>query len=618
MAEEKKEKEEEIVIDPTMYDQMMPELMPTDLIDNPMFSVGYQDLAAQDFSHNTTAIDRQIANLGPRRGGVIEKQAAYYRLQGEGKVLETRRTLDLLFKPTIKYLTAKSAQDRAKFEALMAVMPEFDDSKIFGQLSNSEIDIAGEAIKISNSVKRDLKKISRMAPGTKKYNKLRQKIESEQGKLVSYDKINQNLLKMRNMGTNRDEWSEMMTDKERRAWEDIYYSKGHNMKIIDGNVYWVDPAGQGGPGGESATIQSAPHLFLDLSKQSSPKMKNNQAVKDHLTVTASTMQYIEAGGTKSGVAWQFQKNKINSYLDGMDNDAIGSLIWDGLNGGNTQYGGLDTTDFVEELMKHTYGKDLDVSEGDVATFIEEMKSHGLDQVYTNAVGEKMSLKQHFRNHYITYHEGLFDEYKQAQVRTSASSGSSQGGPGQGKKGKKGGKGGQKPSTWKEGKVVPWYQHETWGDSTIFDSLTKMKWTEGVDGPNGQYNIFDYEEEEAEEMLNKAYGGYINGEGEHVYYRSGDIDSWAKDPDSIGTFFFEEAGWSGDYMYVYFKTGPGPNDYEKSMELSLDNHDFLKFGEDTEDDVANAEKLQKRMREMVGSTIVDKDATNYSMGNQKNY
>ena len=72
------------------------------------------------------------------------------------------------------------------------------------------------------------------------------------------------------------------------------------------------------------------------------------------------------------------------------------------------------------------------------------------------------------------------------------------------------------------------------------------------------------------------------------------------------------------MYVYFKTGPGPNDYEKSMELSLDNHDFLKFGEDTEDDVANAEKLQKWMREMVGSTIVDKDATNYSMGNQKNY
>jgi len=563
-------------------------VLPTDIIDNPLFSVDPN--YGVDFSEDTTVLDKQINRLGPKASGIVEKSAAYHRLQGEGRVLDVARSTKLLFGPTIKRLQAKAVHDRAKFEALMSVMPEFDDSKIFGQLHNSEINIADEAVNISNSVRKDLAKISRMAPGTKRYRKLKQKIEKEQGKLVSYDRINQNLLKMRNNGTNRDEWSSMMTEPEKTAWEDIYYGKGDNMRVIDGSIYWIDPNA-----GEGATMETHPNSFIDLSRSSSPKVKNNQAVKQHLEVTASTISFFDQGGTVDGPAWQFQKNKIFSYLDAMDADAYGSLIWDGVDGGNSMYGGMDTTKFLENIIENNYGNNL--GEDEIAAFVQEMKHNGIDHVYKDSTGQQSSLKEQFRKTYLDHQLSMEDE-----VKRSRSSGS-------------GGSGGSGKSIDGSSGVVPYWQAADHGDATVFDSLTESKWVKGKEGPVGKYNIFDYEEEQAVVVLNKTYGGYAEN-GEHVYYNDGEKSDWAKDPNSIGTFFFEESS-VGDYVTAYYKRGPGESDYE-SQEFSVDNHDFLGMGENTEEDVKQAGLLQKWMRDLAKSIDVNKNSKKINMGNKKNY
>ena len=136
--------------------------------------IGEKEVREADLKTDTSDIEERLAQLdAPKKSDIWEKQAAMYRQQGEGAVLRTQRNLTNLFGPTFKVIALKEMQAVAKFNVLKLAMPEFDDSKIFGELGNSEIDIATEAKNISKTVKEDMRKISRMNVNHPDYDELR-------------------------------------------------------------------------------------------------------------------------------------------------------------------------------------------------------------------------------------------------------------------------------------------------------------------------------------------------------------------------------------------------------------------------------------------------------------
>ena len=199
---------------------------------------------------DTSSIDKQIAAVEKPTGkSVWDKQAAYYRQQGEGQVLRNQKDWAALTQPTITLYGERIAASNAKYELLKEQMPEFDSSNIFGEEGPNKIPmpIVGEIKNISKSVKADMRELSRLNINDPRYDELRNKMEKDQQLIVEFDRINQQLIKIRNdkesNGSESDNWSKQMSPEEQRMWQDIYTGNGENIKIIDGKLQWVDPGG---------------------------------------------------------------------------------------------------------------------------------------------------------------------------------------------------------------------------------------------------------------------------------------------------------------------------------------------------------------------------------------
>jgi len=190
------------------------------------------------------AIDDYLSKIEKPTGkSVYDKMAARYRSQGEGAVLRTQKNLTNLFGPTINLIQEREAAAQARFTLLKDKMPEFDDSTIFGAQSGNEMPIVDEIKGISTSVKEDLRMLSRLHPNDERYDEIKKRVQKNQDSIVNFDKINKQLLKMRNAGTDESQWSKGMDETTANMWRDIYTSNGKNIKIVDGKLIWTDTKG---------------------------------------------------------------------------------------------------------------------------------------------------------------------------------------------------------------------------------------------------------------------------------------------------------------------------------------------------------------------------------------
>lgn len=190
------------------------------------------------------AIDDYLSKIEKPTGkSVYDKMAARYRSQGEGAVLRTQKNLTNLFSPTINLIQEREAAAQARFTLLKDKMPEFDDSTIFGAQSGNEMPIVDEIKGVSASVKEDLRMLSRLNPADERYDEIKKRVQKNQDSIVNFDKINKQLLKMRNAGTDESQWSKGMDETTANMWRDIYTSNGKNIKVVDGKLIWTDTKG---------------------------------------------------------------------------------------------------------------------------------------------------------------------------------------------------------------------------------------------------------------------------------------------------------------------------------------------------------------------------------------
>jgi len=332
-----------------------------------------------------SGIDKQIAAVEKPTGkSVFDKQAAYYRQQGEAQVLRNQKDLAALTQPTITLYKERIAASNAKYELLKEQMPEFDTSNIFGEEGPNKVPmpIVGEIKNISKSVKADMRELSRLNINDPRYDELREKMEKDQQLLVEFDKINQQLLKIRNdkqsNGSESDKWSIQMPEEEHEMWHDIYHGNGENIKIIDGKLQWVDP--YSGATRDLSKIGDEPILRSAKAQKESFLMQNfmYNAIQNGANATgndAARSLYNEALGD---VEFMYDKLKIKEQA---------SLLFDSMDEKDTK--SVNTNDFVNSILE----------ENNIT--LNYLIEEGMLESYTDPkTGKKMPLRQMFKNWYL--------------------------------------------------------------------------------------------------------------------------------------------------------------------------------------------------------------------------
>ena len=259
---------------------------------------------------DTTAIDEQIAALEkPASGSVYDKLAARYRSQGEGAVLRTQKNLANLFGPTVNLIQEREAAAQARFTLLKDKLPEFDDSKIFGMQSGNEMPIVAEIERISKTTKEDMRMLSRLNPNDERYDEIKKRIEKNQDAIVAFDEINKKLLEIRNSKDGREDdsqWSRGMDSTTRQMWEDIYASKGENIKIQDGKLVWTDTKGK------------TKYSFEDISDYGPKKDALGGADTDLGLLHIQTMDGNKQGTRSSGF-FNYRLNNVKEIQTALNN-----------------------------------------------------------------------------------------------------------------------------------------------------------------------------------------------------------------------------------------------------------------------------------------------------------
>ena len=334
---------------------------------------------------DTSNIDTQIAAVEKPTGkSVFDKQAAYYRQQGEAQVLRNQKDLAALTQPTITLYKERIAASNAKYELLKDQMKEFDTSNIFGEEGPNKIPmpIVGEIKNISKSVKADMRELSRLNINDPRYDELREKMEKDQQLIVEFDKINQQLIKIRNdkesNGSESDNWSTQMPPEEHAMWQDIYTGNGENIKIIDGKLQWVDP--------DTGEIR-------DLSKiGDEPTLRSAKAQKASFSMLNSMYNAIEKGANATGNAaarslYNEALGDVEFMYDKLKIKEQASLLFDSMDEKDTK--SVNTNDFVNSILEE--------NNITLSYLIEE----GMLESYTDPeTGKKMPLRQMFKNWYL--------------------------------------------------------------------------------------------------------------------------------------------------------------------------------------------------------------------------
>ena len=232
-------------------------LMQSDLFRDTIFETDPFTTVKKPKEIDQSAVQDYISKIEtPTSTDPLSKQAAYYRQKGEADVLRMQTDVESFFMPAINLYNERVAAADAKYQLLKQQMPEFDDSKIFGEQgpNKTAMPVVDEIKNISTSIKADLRELSRLNINDPRYDELRKKVEKDQDLILEFDKINQKLLAIRNdIGTNEDgseiklgnnnekDWSASIPENERRMWMDIYNSNGENIRIVDGKLMWIDP-----------------------------------------------------------------------------------------------------------------------------------------------------------------------------------------------------------------------------------------------------------------------------------------------------------------------------------------------------------------------------------------
>jgi len=351
-------------------------------------------------SFNSAQIDKEIAKLSKpnQQNNVYSKLAAMYEQQGVGAVLRTQKNISNLFGPALDlYKQRKNAADEA-FATNLENSPEIDDTFIFGELDGTPMPITDEIRGLSDVIRQDLRDLSYLNPTDPRYAELRKNIEENQDKIVKFNDLNKKLLNIRNSEVDRSKWSQGMKEEEVRMWDDIYNSRGENIKIIDGQPTYVDPIN-----GEK----------IDLSKiGDSPIEKNQQASIDYTNYNSAINSYASKGAGMDDFNYDKIIGGAFRFLGNLDNAKISSLIFDGYNLDPILGSGPVTTDFLHGVIQQKYGNEIDTPEEFVEK-INELKKIGINKAEFGEKGDK-TLRQLFLEY---EQEKAIDVIKSGDVST---------------------------------------------------------------------------------------------------------------------------------------------------------------------------------------------------------
>tara|TARA_A100001201_G_scaffold123216_1_gene107086 strand:- start:1886 stop:4321 length:2436 start_codon:yes stop_codon:yes gene_type:complete len=474
----------------------------------------------------------------PTGPGVYSKLGAMYRSQGEGAVLRTQRDLSNLFLPTLDLIKKREAAAMARFTLLKSRMPEFDDSVIFGDQTGNPMPIADEIKTISTDTREDLRQLSRLNPMDERYEEIKKRVEKNQKILVEFDAVNQQLIKIRNEGTDESQWSRGMDETTTDMWRDIYTSNGKNIKIQDGKLVWTDERGitkykfddisDVGPKRKAlgynhdtdynndSDLGVLHYLTMDGSNQATRSSGYFNTVGDDnvklIQKSLNNLGFTDDNGNKLEVDGNFgdkteqaykkylaKKDELEqAYLDenlseedkqkygvttgigetriidlsqigdgpttidnaavnkdieirgnvatlinngvGLDDpmyntlirakvfelnsvgpNGIKSLIFDGLrNDEDSIYNGINTDEFLEQVIRNHYGNDLNESE--IVEKIEVMRSGDVTQMYNNGKGGQDTLQTQFMEWYKNTIDKKIEEGVKSKIAESLSGG----------------------------------------------------------------------------------------------------------------------------------------------------------------------------------------------------
>ncbi len=129
-----------------------------------------------------------------------------------------------------------------------------------------------------------------------------------------------------------------------------------------------------------------------------PTMINNNAVNQDIIIRGNVQQLIDAGvGVDDPMYNTLIKQKVFE-LNNVGPEGIKSLIFDGLrNDPDSIYNGINTDEFVEQVIRNHYGDDL--TESEIAEKIELMRADDVTQMYNNGKGGQDTLQTQFMEWY---------------------------------------------------------------------------------------------------------------------------------------------------------------------------------------------------------------------------
>ena len=333
---------------------------------------------------NVSGINQRLQDIESQAtSDVYSKQAKRYESQGEGAVLRTQRNIANLFGPAFNLYNERKAIAEETFVTNLENSPEVDDTKIFGDQTNTPMPITEEVMGLSKTIREDLRMLSNLNRADERYEPLRKKIEKNQGVIVKFNEVNEKLYSIRNSEPVKfRDWTDGMKAENVRMWNDIYNSNGGNIKIIDGVPTYVD-------------MENGKQIRLDKIGDS-PTVKNSEAVNEYNENFKGVVDgYSIQGGTMDNTEYSLVVGGAFRFLDRLNNDSVRSLLFDGYGLTLDQGAGPVTTDFLNDVIQRKYGEEIDTPE-ELLEKLENLKEIGVNlPEFTDKDGKSASLKDLF-------------------------------------------------------------------------------------------------------------------------------------------------------------------------------------------------------------------------------
>jgi hypothetical protein len=148
-----------------------------------------------------------------------------------------------------------------------------------------------------------------------------------------------------------------------------------------------------------------------------PTMINNKAVNQDIKIRGNVQTLIDAGvGVDDPMYDTLIKQQIFE-LNNVGPEGIKSLIFDGLrNDPDSIYNGINTDEFIEQVIRNHYGDDL--TESQIAEKIELMRVGDVTQMYNNGKGGQDTLQTQF----MEWYKGTIDKKIEEGIASTITTG----------------------------------------------------------------------------------------------------------------------------------------------------------------------------------------------------